>query len=149
MEVPKESSIKKLEETVKYMLDDGSMEPLDILQLIDDIHQLGLGYRFRESTKCAINKIKCSEKVKEKMHNSIHTCSLYFTLLRQHGYEISADIFENFKDHNGNFKESLSQDVVGMLSLYEASHFAYNGEKILDEARKIHKYETQRNAGKY
>ncbi|KAL2524607.1 terpene synthase 02 [Abeliophyllum distichum] len=137
MEVPKESSIKKLEETVKYMLDDGSMEPLDILQLIDDIHQLGLGYRFRESTKCAINKIKCSEKVKEKMHNSIHTCSLYFTLLRQHGYVISADIFENFKDHNGNFKESLSQDVVGMLSLYEATHFAYNGEKILDEARKF------------
>ncbi|KAL2547856.1 Tricyclene synthase [Forsythia ovata] len=148
VEVPKESSIKKLEETVKYMLDDGGTEPLDILQLIDDIQHLGLGYRFRESTKCALNKIKCSEKVKEKMHNSIRTCSLYFTLLRQHGYEVSADIFENFKDHNGNFKESLSQDVVGMLSLYEASHFAYNGEKILDEARKFTSMKLKEMLGK-
>ncbi|KAL2474208.1 Tricyclene synthase [Forsythia ovata] len=148
VEVPNESSIKKLEETVNYMLDDGGTEPLDILQLIDDIQHLGLGYRFRESTKCALNKIKCSEKVKEKMHNSIHTCSLYFTLLRQHGYEVSADIFENFKDHNGNFKESLSQDVVGMLSLYEASHFAYNGEKILDEARKFTSMKLKEMLGK-
>ncbi|KAL2547854.1 Isoprene synthase [Forsythia ovata] len=148
MEVPKESSVKKLEEIVKYMLDDGDTEALDILQLIDDIQHLGLGYRFRESTKCALNKIKCSEKMKEKMYNSIHTCSLYFTLLRQHGYEVSADIFENFKDHNGNFKESLSQDVVGMLSLYEASHFAYNEEKILDEARKFTSMKLKEMLGK-
>ncbi|KAL2547807.1 Isoprene synthase [Forsythia ovata] len=90
MEVPKESNIKKLEEAVKYMLDDEGTLPLEILQLIDDIQHLGLGYRFRESTNCALNKIECSEKVREKMHDSIHTCSLYFTLLRQHGYEVSA-----------------------------------------------------------
>ncbi|KAL2524515.1 terpene synthase 02 [Abeliophyllum distichum] len=148
MEVPKESNIKKSEETVKYMLDDEDAEPLEILQLIDDIQHLGLGYHFRESTKCALNKIKCSEKVREKIHNSIHTCSLYFTLLRQHGYEVSADIFENFKDHNGNFKASLSQDVVGMLSLYEASHYAYNGEKILDEARKFTSMKLKEMLGK-
>ncbi|KAL2547805.1 terpene synthase 02 [Forsythia ovata] len=148
MEVPKESNIKKLEEAVKYMLDDEGTQPLEILQLIDDIQHLGLGYRFRESTKCALNKIECSEKVREKMHDSIHTCSLYFTHLRQHGYEVSADIFENFKDHNGNFKASLSQDVMGMLSLYEASHFAYKGEKILDEARKFTSTKLKEMLGK-
>ncbi|KAL2474213.1 terpene synthase 02 [Forsythia ovata] len=58
------------------------------------------------------------------------------------------DIFENFKDHNGNFKESLSQDVVGMLSLYEASHFAYNEEKILDEARKFTSMKLKEMLGK-
>ncbi|CAA2979587.1 Isoprene synthase, chloroplastic [Olea europaea subsp. europaea] len=90
-EVSKESSIKKLEEAVKYMLDDERMEPLDILQLIDEIQRLGLGYRFRESTKCALGRIIHSGKVLKKIDHSIHTCALYFTLLRQHGYEISAD----------------------------------------------------------
>ncbi|CAI9759953.1 unnamed protein product [Fraxinus pennsylvanica] len=132
--VPKESCIMKLEEAVKYMLDDEGMGPLDTLQLIDDIQRLGLGYRFRDSTKSALDRIICSEKV---MDHSIHTCALYFTLLRQHGHEVSADIFENFKDHNGNFKGSLAQDIPGMLTLYEASHVAYNGENILDEAREF------------
>ena len=45
-----------------------------------------------------------------------------------------ADLFNNFKDNEGNFKESLSSDVRGMLSLYEATHFRVHGEDILDEA---------------
>ncbi|CAA3014355.1 isoprene synthase, chloroplastic-like [Olea europaea subsp. europaea] len=135
--VPKDSSIRELEEAVKYMFDDEDAEPLDILQLIDEIQRLGLGYRFRESTKCALDRIIVSEKVMKKMDHCIHTCALYFTLLRQHGYKVSADIFENFKDHNGNFKGRLAQDVPGMLKLYEASHVAYTGENILDEAREF------------
>ncbi|XP_022863072.1 isoprene synthase, chloroplastic-like, partial [Olea europaea var. sylvestris] len=135
--VPKESSIRKLEEAVKYMLDDEGMEPLDTLQLIDEIQHLGMGYRFRESTKCALGRIIRSGKVMKKMDHSIHTCALYFSLLRQHGYEISADIFENFQDHNGNFMGSLAQDVPGLLRLYEASHVAYTGDNILDEAREF------------
>nr|AMB57287.1 plastid terpene synthase [Osmanthus fragrans] len=135
--VPKESSIMKLEEAVKYMLADEGKEPLDILQLIDEIQRLGLGYRFRESTKCALDRIIRSGKVTKKTGHSIHACALYFTLLRQHGYEISADIFENFKDHNGNFKGCLAQDIPGMLRLYEASRVAYNGDNILDEAREF------------
>jgi len=45
-----------------------------------------------------------------------------------------ADIFERFKEENGNFKASLVSDVKGMLSLYEASFLGYGGDKILDEA---------------
>ena len=39
-----------------------------------------------------------------------------------------------FKGKDGNFETSLSEDVKGMLSLYEASCFGYEGEDILDEA---------------
>ena len=46
-----------------------------------------------------------------------------------------ADAFNDFKDENGGFKTSLSLDLKGMLSLYEASHLALQGETILDEAR--------------
>ena len=39
-----------------------------------------------------------------------------------------------FKDKKGNFEDSLSNDVEGLLSLYEASHVRIHGEDILDEA---------------
>lgn len=45
-----------------------------------------------------------------------------------------ADIFNHFKDSDGKFKESLVNDVVGLLSLYEATHLRIHGEDILDEA---------------
>lgn len=45
------------------------------------------------------------------------------------------DIFSAFKDDKGRFKECLCADTKGMLSLYEASHFAFEGEEALDEAR--------------
>ena len=39
-----------------------------------------------------------------------------------------------FKDSEGKFRESLAEDIQGMLSLYEASHLRGHGEEILDEA---------------
>ncbi|RXH75982.1 hypothetical protein DVH24_042769 [Malus domestica] len=36
-------------------------------------------------------------------------------------------------DDNGSFKAWLCKDVKGMLSLYEASYFAFEGENLLDE----------------
>ncbi|KAG8382763.1 hypothetical protein BUALT_Bualt05G0111100 [Buddleja alternifolia] len=60
--------------------------------------------------------------------------ALRFRLIRQRGHNLSSDVFNKFKDHEGKFKESLINNVRGMLSLYEASHFGVNGEEILDEA---------------
>ena len=34
----------------------------------------------------------------------------------------------------GNFSETITNDVEGMLSLYEAAHLRIHGEDILDEA---------------
>ena len=47
------------------------------------------------------------------------------------------DIFNKFKDNMGNFKESLINNVKGMLSFYEATHMRVHGEDILDEALKF------------
>ena len=43
-------------------------------------------------------------------------------------------MFSKFKNGDGKFKESLVNDVVGLLSLYEAAHLMIRGEDVLEEA---------------
>ncbi|EOA34260.1 hypothetical protein CARUB_v10021772mg, partial [Capsella rubella] len=43
-------------------------------------------------------------------------------------------IFNKFKGDDGDFKKCLTDDVRGMLSFYEASHFGITTEDILEEA---------------
>ncbi|CAI0457089.1 unnamed protein product [Linum tenue] len=52
-------------------------------------------------------------------------------LLRRH---VRVDAFRKLKNSEGRFKEWVSRDRQGLLSLYEAAHLAFNGEDILDEA---------------
>nr|KJB13475.1 hypothetical protein B456_002G080400 [Gossypium raimondii] len=44
------------------------------------------------------------------------------------------EAFYKFKDEEGNFKSSLTNDVQGLLELYEVSYMCVHGEDILDEA---------------
>jgi (3S)-linalool synthase len=44
------------------------------------------------------------------------------------------DIFRKFLDKSGNFKESLTKDIWGMLSLYEASYLGTEDEDVLKKA---------------
>lgn len=50
---------------------------------------------------------------------------------------MAADIFSGFMNNDGEFDQSLSQDIMGMLSLYEASFLSWEGEAILDLAREF------------
>lgn len=45
------------------------------------------------------------------------------------------DVFRPFKHPQGGFKEHLTQDVKGLLNLYEASYLAEEGEDILEDAK--------------
>ena len=47
---------------------------------------------------------------------------------------IEADVFRKFTNNDGNFKESLDGDVLGLLSLYEATYLMTHREELLDEA---------------
>lgn len=44
-----------------------------------------------------------------------------------------AEVFKCFME-NGKFRESLGEDVKGILSLYEASYFSIEGESLMEEA---------------
>lgn len=44
------------------------------------------------------------------------------------------DVFKIFMNENDNFRESLQEDVEGLLSLYQASFLGVKGETIIDKA---------------
>jgi len=55
-------------------------------------------------------------------------------------------------DSNGTFKPILQKDTKGLLSLYEASFLAFDGEELLDKARvfsSMHLTETKPTLDSY
>ncbi|KAE8686871.1 putative terpene synthase 12 [Hibiscus syriacus] len=124
----------KLEKELRFAINDEDAEPVNFLELIDDIQRLGLWHRFEMDIGGALRKFESSDDGGVAEEYSLHAAALRFRLFRQHGYEISQDVFKAFKDNKGNFKGCLHKDVKGMLSFYEASHLAFEGEDLMDEA---------------
>lgn len=94
-EINEERAITKklLEEEVRGMIENEGGSPLELLELIDDIERLGLGYFFEKEISEALNKLvrtsKALEDINVGVETSLHATSLTFRLLRQHGYEIT------------------------------------------------------------
>nr|XP_043613103.1 (-)-beta-pinene synthase, chloroplastic-like [Erigeron canadensis] len=131
-----------LKEVVRTMIckEIGMVEnPLSILNLVDDLQRLGISYHFVDEIDRLLENIHCNYyKNQEKWTNmDFNLKCLGFRLLRQHGYHIPQDIFSDCLDADGNFKGHLSEDITGMLNLYEASYLSVEDETILDDAREF------------
>ncbi|PHU02532.1 5-epiaristolochene synthase [Capsicum chinense] len=101
-------------------------ELADKLNLIDTIELLGIAYHFDKEIGDILDQIyNENSNFEDNGNNDVCTCALQFQLLRQHGYNITLKNFRKFLDGNVKFKESLASDVLGLLSLYEASHVAF------------------------
>ncbi|KAF8409455.1 hypothetical protein HHK36_005531 [Tetracentron sinense] len=123
---------EKLRGDVRILFNN-TVEPLARLELVDVLQRIGLAYHFEEEIKRTLETIYTSSN--KWSGEDLYATSLYFRLLRQHGYQVPQEVFCTFKDKVGNFKASLCEDTKGMLSLYEASYLSLQGEVILDEAR--------------
>ncbi|XP_064959249.1 monoterpene synthase 8, chloroplastic-like isoform X1 [Musa acuminata AAA Group] len=126
--------MEKLTEDVKQLIymKKGMEEQL---QLIDHLQQLGVAYHFKEDIKDALGTIYGSvEKVNMLLKDNLHATALMFRLLREHGFDVSEGVFYRFMDEKGNLKASLRLQTEGLVSLYEASHLAKEGEHVLEEA---------------
>ncbi|XP_058730544.1 (-)-germacrene D synthase-like [Vicia villosa] len=115
--------------------------PTDALRdanLIDSIQRLGLYHHFEHEIGELLQHIHNNNVqngiITLNRNEDLHSNALIFRLLRQQGYHILPDVFQKFKNEQGNFNETLVDDVEGMLSLYEATHMRIHGEDILDEA---------------
>ncbi|GMH30300.1 hypothetical protein Nepgr_032143 [Nepenthes gracilis] len=109
------------------------------LWLIESINNLCLSSLFDKEIKGTLDAIQCDVDSIEGLKDDIEATALYFRLLRQYGYDVSQDIFSNFIDKKGAFKESLRTNIRRVLQLYEASHLAIQGENIMDKMKDFSK----------
>lgn len=132
-----EQEANELKEGVRQNLVSVIKDPKERLVFIDAIEQLGVAYHFEEDFESILEQVYDKyhdDQDKYKDNDDLHYVSLRFRLLRQHGFYVSCDVFEKFKNEDGSFKESLTTNFEGLLNLYEAAFLRVHGEKILDEA---------------
>nr|WBO38679.1 terpene synthase 8 [Aquilaria agallochum] len=136
---------EKLKQEVRNMIVVGIEDPARNLDLVDWIQRLGVSYHFQEEIEELLQKMVANlDEYVENNVDDLHKISLCFRLLRQQGYKVSSDdlkffihyeeMFTSFKDDEGSFKESLNEDIEGLLSFYEAGHLRVHGEDILEQA---------------
>ncbi|KAK1422842.1 hypothetical protein QVD17_18131 [Tagetes erecta] len=125
----------KVEVRKELMIKD--YEPMQygqLIKVVDAIQRLGIAYHFETEIEVALQHIYTTYGNNWINIKNIESCSLWFRLLRQQGFNVSSEIFKNHMDKQGKFKETLCNDVKGMLALYEAAYMRVEGEQVLDEA---------------
>ncbi|KAL3538331.1 hypothetical protein ACH5RR_001697 [Cinchona calisaya] len=137
-EYAEEKYIKRcgvLKEQVKMLLDE-EVKPLSQLELINDLLRLGVSYHFHDKIESILSRIYQGHKG-SRNDKDLYATALEFRLLRQHGFDVSQDVFDCFKDGKGDFKPNLWKDTKGMLHLYEASFLLNEHESTLESAREF------------
>ncbi|PIN00640.1 Gamma-curcumene synthase [Handroanthus impetiginosus] len=124
-------AIEELKKEAKKML--MAAKSSKLLILIDTIERLGLAYHFEKEIQEKLQEI-CDEFHANNYEEDLFTTALGFRLLRQHRYHLSSGVFEEFTNKDKKFKETLIDNVEGLLNLYEAAHIRIRGEDILEEA---------------
>ncbi|KAH7652867.1 Alpha-humulene synthase protein [Dioscorea alata] len=128
--------VQELVKDVKNLLKEASGSMREEMQLIDALQRLGVAYHFEQEISEALSFINSTSTFHHSYgDDNLRLVALRFRLLRQHLYDApSANIFNQFKDDEGNFKEELKNDLKGLLSLYEAAYLGMPEEHVLDEA---------------
>ncbi|WMV34384.1 hypothetical protein MTR67_027769 [Solanum verrucosum] len=123
--------VDEYKETTRKMLVEAPEGSEQKLVLIDTMQRLGVAYHFDNEIETSIQNIFDASQQND---DNLYVVSLRFRLVRQQGHYMSSDVFKQFTEQDGKFKETLTNDVKGLLSLYEASHLRVRDEEILEEA---------------
>ncbi|KAM3744344.1 hypothetical protein ACB098_06G046100 [Castanea mollissima] len=112
--------VEELKEEVRRELFASASHLSQQLGLIDAIQRLGMAYNFETEIEKALEHIYATYDDNNDVDKDLYSVSLH--------------VFNKFKDEDGQFKESLTSNIEGMLAFYEATHLRVHGEYILDEA---------------
>nr|UZT70949.1 terpene synthase 4 [Paeonia delavayi] len=118
-------------------------DPCLKLKLVDSMQRLGVAYHFGEEIEEVVDDLAHLETSYD-----LYATALRFRLLRQHSRLVSSDVFDKFRSTEGRFMDSLRHDLGGILSLYEASHLAMEGEDDLEEAKNFSAKHLKSSIGK-
>ncbi|KAF3965016.1 hypothetical protein CMV_010758 [Castanea mollissima] len=130
-----ERRVQKLKEDVRIIFAN-AVDSVATFELIDSVNKLGLASHFDMEIKEALDTIASTKKKISSPEEDLYTTALCFRLFRQHGYEVSQDMFRGFMDEKtGLIRENPHINIKEMLELLEASHLGLEGENILDVAR--------------
>ncbi|KAL1194647.1 Terpenoid synthase 3 [Cardamine amara subsp. amara] len=132
----KEDNIERVEllkQEVSKMLNE-TEGLLEQLELVDTLQRLGVSYHFEREikkilTNVHVKNVRSHQNRKDrKRWEDLYATALEFRLLRQHGFNISQDVFD------GNFEDGLDdEDIKSVLSLYEASYLSTRFDTKLKE----------------
>nr|UXF47965.1 terpene synthase 3A [Daphne genkwa] len=122
---------EKLGLEVRGLLVDEKMDHSNKIKLIDDIIRLGVDYHFESEINAELMKLRDHH---HHLKFDLCTTSIWFRLLRAHGFSVPSDVFTKFKNTNGEFE---SDDARSWWCLYEATHLRTPEESILEEALKV------------
>ncbi|XP_068645867.1 (3S,6E)-nerolidol synthase 1-like [Aristolochia californica] len=131
LRVKQAEKVKQVRDTILESADHYSSEHAKI---IDTLQRLGIDHHFHEEIGLRLGL--CYEHIMsgDSARDSLYDVAIAFRLLRQHGYYVSPNVFDRFRDGKGRFKLQLSDDVMGLLALYDASYLAIEEEDALVEA---------------
>ncbi|KEH31174.1 putative (3S,6E)-nerolidol synthase [Medicago truncatula] len=107
----------------------------ECLSMVDSIQRLGMEYNFEEEIEATLERKHTMLRFQNFQRNEyqgLSQAAFQFRMLRQEGYYISPDIFDKFCDNKGKLKYTFSEDINGMIALFEASQLSIEGEDCLD-----------------
>ncbi|KAI6695564.1 hypothetical protein NL676_023274 [Syzygium grande] len=121
--------------------------PVDLFEhmwAVDRLQRLGISRYFKDEIKECISYVQryWSDKgicwARNSRISDIDDTAMGFRLLRLHGHEVTADVFQRFKRGNefSSFEGQSTEAVTGMFNLYRASELIFPGEKILEDANR-------------
>ncbi|KAG7567509.1 Terpenoid cyclases/protein prenyltransferase alpha-alpha toroid [Arabidopsis thaliana x Arabidopsis arenosa] len=118
-----------LKENVRKMLDDEKKTYLDKLELIDDLQKLGVSYHFEREIENILTFFYQKYRI-DNHEKDLHATALEFRLFRQHGFNVSEDVFDVFMENCGKFE---SNNINDLISLYEASYLSTKSDTKLQK----------------
>ncbi|KAK8919137.1 hypothetical protein KSP39_PZI021819 [Platanthera zijinensis] len=125
--------------------------PVDTFErgwVVDTVQRLGIDHHFREEISITLDFLYRNIRKdglawgRDTYITDIDDTSVSSRLLRLHGYPISPDVLEHFKDGDDSFLCYIGethQGVSDFFSLYRFFQIAFPGEKILKQAKSFAK----------
>ncbi|KAH9321008.1 hypothetical protein KI387_015647, partial [Taxus chinensis] len=122
------------------------------LFIIDNLQNLGIDRYFKKEINHALNYVYRFwnhgdiEKGSYDTIANVNDISMGFRILRLHGYTVSPEVFNNFRDEKGeffSFADKTHREAEDMLNLCKCSQIAFSGETIMKDAETFTKHYLQ------